>query len=57
MLITTDLVTMSLLITTLQQLELHPGLHRLLTLDKLNQYSCLIVHMKANILLPQPLDE
>ena len=48
---------MSNLIAALQQLEIHPGLHHLLNLDKLNQYSHLIVHIKADILLPQPLDE
>lgn len=50
-------LTMSTLISALQQLEVHPGLHHLLNLDTLNQYSRLVVHMKVDILLPQPLDE
>ena len=44
------------LIAALQQLEMHTGFHHVLSLDKLNQYS-LIVHMKTDILLPQPLDK
>ena len=45
------------LIAALQQLESNPGLHSLINLDKLNQYCRLIAHLKADIRLPQPLDE
>ena len=48
---------MSTLIAALQQLELKPELHGLINLDKLSQYSRLVAHMKADIQLPQPLDE
>ena len=48
---------MGTLSAAIQQIEVHPGLHHLLTLDKFNQYSRLIVHLKSDILLPQPLEE
>ena len=44
------------LILALEQLQKHSVLHSL-RLDKLLQYSCLVCHLKRDILLPQPIED